>query len=53
MFARFASAWLTVGLPGLGAFDISSTLGTMDTARVVARNAAAKPRATLDAIQNG
>lgn len=33
-----------------GAFDISSTLGTMDTARAVARDAAAKLRATLDAM---
>lgn len=33
-----------------GAFDISSTLGTMDTARAVARDAAAKLRARLDAI---
>jgi hypothetical protein len=35
----------------LGAFDISSTLGTMDTARAVAKDAAAKLRARLDAIQ--
>jgi hypothetical protein len=34
-----------------GAFDISSTLGTMDTARAVARDAAVKLRARLDAIQ--
>lgn len=33
-----------------GAFDISSTLGTMDTARAVARDAAAKLRATLDSL---
>ena len=34
-----------------GAFDVSSTLGTMDTARAVARDAAAKIRATLDGIR--
>ena len=34
-----------------GAFDIGSTLGTMDTAQVVARDAAAKLRATLDGLQ--
>ena len=33
-----------------GAFDISSTLGTMDTARAVAKDAAAKLRARLDAM---
>jgi hypothetical protein len=33
-----------------GAFDIGSTLGTMDTAQVVARDAAAKLRATLDGL---
>jgi Protein of unknown function (DUF3313) len=33
-----------------GAFDISSTLGTMDTAQAVARDAAAKLRATLDGL---
>jgi hypothetical protein len=35
-----------------GAFDISSTLGTMDTARAVARDSAAKLRATLDRIHS-
>jgi hypothetical protein len=34
-----------------GAFDISSTLGTMDTARAVARDAATRLRARLDALQ--
>jgi hypothetical protein len=33
-----------------GAFDISSTLGTMDTARAVAMDAAARLRSTLDAM---
>ena len=33
-----------------GAFDISSTLGTLDTARAVARDAAAKLRARLDSF---
>lgn len=33
-----------------GAFDIPSTLGTMDTARAVARDAAAKLRARLDTL---
>jgi Protein of unknown function (DUF3313) len=33
-----------------GAFDISSTLGTMDTSRAVARDAAAKLRSTLDSL---
>lgn len=36
-----------------GAFDIGATLGTMDTARAVARDAAAKLRARLDALQQG
>ena len=36
-----------------GAFDLGSTLGTMDTARVVARDAAAKLRATLDGMHHG
>ncbi|MGD9510690.1 MAG: DUF3313 family protein [Geminicoccaceae bacterium] len=34
-----------------GAFDLSSTLGTMDTAKVVARDAATKLRATLDSLR--
>jgi hypothetical protein len=33
-----------------GAFDIGSTLGTMETAQMVARDAAAKLRATLDSL---
>ena len=33
-----------------GAFDLSSTLGTKETARAVARDAAAKLRARLDAL---
>ena len=33
-----------------GAFDLSSTLGTLDTARAVARDAAAKLRARLDKL---
>lgn len=36
-----------------GAFDISSTLGTKDTARAVAKDAAAKLRARLDTIHGG
>jgi hypothetical protein len=34
-----------------GAFDVGATLGTMETARAVARDAAAKLRARLDALQ--
>jgi hypothetical protein len=34
-----------------GAFDIISTLGTRDTARVVAQGAAAKLGATPDSLQ--
>ena len=34
-----------------GAFDISSTLGTKDTARAVARDAAGKLRARVDSLQ--
>jgi hypothetical protein len=34
-----------------GAFDIGATLGSMETARAVARDAAAKLRARLDALQ--
>jgi hypothetical protein len=33
-----------------GAFDLSSTLGTKETARAVARDAAAKLRARLDSL---
>jgi hypothetical protein len=33
-----------------GAFDLSSTMGTMETARAVAKDAAAKLRARLDAL---
>jgi hypothetical protein len=36
-----------------GAFDLSATLGTEETARAVARDAAAKLRARLDSIQRG
>jgi Protein of unknown function (DUF3313) len=36
-----------------GAFDLNATLGTEETARAVARDAAAKLRARLDAIQRG
>jgi Protein of unknown function (DUF3313) len=36
-----------------GAFDLSSTLGTKDTARAVARDAAAKLRARLDSLHAG
>jgi hypothetical protein len=34
-----------------GAFDIGATLGTMDTARAVAKDAAARLRARLDALR--
>jgi hypothetical protein len=36
-----------------GAFDLSSTLGTKETAQAVARDAAAKLRARLDAVHAG
>lgn len=35
-----------------GAFDMGSTLGTMDTARAVARDAAARLRSTLDSLRS-
>jgi hypothetical protein len=36
-----------------GAFDLGSTMGTMATAREVARGAAAMARARLDEIRDG
>jgi len=36
-----------------GAFDLGATLGTKETARAVAKDAAAKLRARLDALQQG
>ncbi|HEX6016360.1 MAG TPA: DUF3313 domain-containing protein, partial [Geminicoccaceae bacterium] len=36
-----------------GAFDLNATLGTEETARAVARDAAAKLRARLDSLQRG